>query len=80
MDRTVAKTPQEALRWIVDHEHHLGSKTSLKRIGDGLLLCGEHRQLFIRSGLVADLMQPSDFQTTRRMYEPNEAGLRLLRQ
>lgn len=80
MDRTVAKTPQEALRWIVDHEHHLGSKISLKRVGEGLLLAGANKQLFIRAGLVADLMQPSDFQATRRMFEPNEAGLRLIKQ
>lgn len=69
----------EALRWIVENEHHEGyARPEVNP--KGLVLVGNNQQLFIPKGMTADLLEPSDFSVTKRMFEPSAAGRALLNQ
>lgn len=69
----------DALRWIVTNEHH--EAYARPEINPkGLVLVGRRQRLFIPRGMTMDLMQPSNFDETQRLFEPSEAGLIVLQQ
>lgn len=72
------KSAAEALKWIVNNEHYEGYVTS-RNDQEGLILRNDSADCFILKGLLpVDAMKPSDYDVTKRMFEPTEAGLALL--
>lgn len=78
MSEVVAKTAVQALRWIVENEHHEGFVRGPHDAAMALVLVGAAHRLVIPSGMTQGLMQPADFDATRRMFEPTLAGRELL--
>lgn len=73
-----AKTVGEALRWIRDNEHFEGY-LAVRNGRDGLVLKNNSHDCFIPKGLVPnEAMQQSDYNKTKRMFEPTEIGLKLI--
>lgn len=75
---SVAKTPREVVLWIVANDFHEGWISH--RGGErGLALRGDECEMFIPNSVpTVGLFKPSDFDLTRKMYEPSLAGVALL--
>lgn len=72
------KTAAEALNWIVENEHFEGYHAKRNET-DGLVLRNDEKDCFIPRGLLPeDAMKPSDYASTKRMFEPTEDGLALI--
>lgn len=78
MESFYPKTAAEALKWIVDNEHFEGYHAK-RRNAEGLVLRNDEKDCFIPRGLLPEsAMKPSDYDVTKRIFEPSEAGLALL--
>ena len=72
------KTAAEALKWIRDNEHFEGYHATRKET-EGLVLRNDEKDCFIPRGMLPEgAMQPSDYDATKRMFEPTEIGLSLI--
>ena len=75
---SVAKSPLEVVAWISANDFHEGWLANPGGVR-GLALRGYDCEIFIPNTVpTAGLFQPSDFDKTRKMYEPTLAGARLL--
>jgi len=72
------KTAAEALVWVRDHEHFEGYHSTRKAV-QGLVLANDDEDCFIPFGLLSEeAMKPSDYSVTKRMFEPTEAGVKII--
>lgn len=77
------KTAKQALKWIVENEHfegyHAKRKVPKGAETDGLVLRNDEKDMFIPRGLIPmDAMKPSNWDETKRMFEPTEVGHSIL--
>ena len=75
-ERKIAGSALEALKWIVENEHHEGMIVQHPK--KGLVLKGSKKSLLIPQGMTAGLFDPSNYDVTKRLYEPSKAGQQIL--
>lgn len=72
MSTTVAKTTEEYVAWVAEHEHHHGWWSGLGAADEALNLEGRRHHIKIpRAVHVPEAIIPSDYERTKRMFEPN---------
>ncbi|WP_322996451.1 hypothetical protein [Castellaniella sp.] len=74
MTETHARTGPEAISWIIQNPHHEGYIRNLKNGSSALVLVGDGQSLVIPKGMTVDLIRPSNFEKTGRMFEPTKEG------
>lgn len=72
---TVASSTADVMKWILANEHHRGWWTGPMEARTSFYLEGETARLRIPAAIHRPgMMRGADYEKTKRMYEPTDAG------